>query len=174
MKTALNYIFGILLIISLIAVGILSYQNYQYRITPPEKISIHDTTIIKKDSIIEKVKWKTKFDTIIDFQYKDTIIHDTIQIPIEHKVSEFNLKKDSFELKQKIHHSGFYSVIDSVECSYSFNYEVKPPKPKKFGWCVTFGPSVTYGVNFNTGNKTFDYGPSLGISVVIGPSYIIK
>lgn len=172
MKKIVNWVIGILLLVALITNGLQFY--YLSKKSAPEVIKVTDTLIIKKDSIIEKVKWKTKFDTIIDLQYKDTIIHDTIEIPIEHKVSEFNLKKDSFELKQKIHHSGFHSVIDSVECSYTFNYEISKPKPKKFGWCVTFGPSVTYGVNFNTGNKTFDYGPSLGVSVVIGPSYIIK
>ena len=133
-----------------------------------------DTVTIKQDSIITKTKWKTKFDTIIDVQYKDTILHDTIYMPIEHKVSEFELKKDSFELKQKIHHSGWHSNIDSVECSYSLNYEIMKPKPKKFGWCITFGPSINYGITLDTQNKTWCTGPSAGFSVVIGPSYIIK
>ena len=133
-----------------------------------------DTVTIKQDSIITKTKWKTKFDTIIDVQYKDTILHDTIYMPIEHKVSEFELKKDSFELKQKIHHSGWHTNIDSVECSYSLNYEIMKPKPKKFGWCITFGPSINYGITLDTQNKTWCTGPSAGFSVVIGPSYIIK
>ena len=139
-----------------------------------ECVYVSDTVTIKKDSIITKTKWKTKFDTIIDVQYKDTILHDTIYMPIEHKVSEFELKKDSFELKQKIHHSGWHSNIDSVECSYSLNYEIMKPKPKKFGWCITFGPSINYGITLDMQNKTWTNGPSAGFSIVIGPSYIIK
>ena len=172
MKKAVNWIVGILLLVALILNGLQFYQLSQK--SAPEVIKVTDTMVIKKDSIIEKIKYKTKFDTIIDLQYKDTIIHDTIQIPIEHKVSEFNLKKDSFELKQKIHHSGFHSVIDSIECSYTFNYEVTKPKPKKFGfvWYIGIGPSG--GVNFNVNNRTFDYGPSFGIQGGVGIGGYIK
>lgn len=173
-KKVLNYIIGILFILSLIMNGILGCQNYRYRNTPPEKIEIHDTVTIHTDSIITKTKWKTHFDTITEIQYKDTIIHDTIRIPVEHKVSEFELKKDSFELKQKIYHSGWHSNIDSIKLDYNWNYEITKPKPKKFGWCITFGPSVNFGINLDMHNNTFNYGPSAGFSVTIGPSYIIK
>jgi len=65
----------------------------------PECVYVSDTVTIKQDSIITKTKWKTHFDTITEIHYKDTILYDTIYMPIEHKVSEFELKKDSFELK---------------------------------------------------------------------------
>ena len=169
---ALNWIIGVLLLVSLIFNGLQFY--YLKHLSVPECVYVSDTVTIKQDSIITKTKWKTKFDTIIDVQYKDTILHDTIYMPIEHKVSEFELKKDSFELKQKIHHSGWHSNIDSVECSYSLNYEIMKPKPKKFGWCITFGPSINYGITLDTQNKTWCTGPSAGFSIVIGPSYIIK
>lgn len=169
---ALNWIIGILLLVSLIFNGLQFY--YIRHLDAPECVYVSDTVTIHTDSIITKTKWKTKFDTIIDVQYKDTILHDTIYMPIEHKVSEFELKKDSFELKQKIHHSGWHTNIDSVECSYTLNYEIMKPKPKKFGWCITFGPSVNFGINLDIPNKTFNYGPSAGFSVTIGPSYIIK
>ena len=174
MKTALNYIFGILLIISLIAVGILSYQNYRYRTTPPEVISVHDTTIIKKDSIITKTLYKTKWDTIKDIHYKDTILHDTIYLEMEHKLDSFSVQKDSLRINGNIWHSGFKSSIDSVRLDYSFNYTVKPPKQKKIGfvWYVGIGPSG--GVNFNLNNRTFDYGPSFGIQAGIGIGGYVK
>ena len=169
---ALNWIIGVLLLVSLIFNGLQFYQLKH--LDAPECVYLTDTVTIKQDSIITKTKWKTKFDTIIDVQYKDTILHDTIYMPIEHKVSEFELKKDSFELKQKIHHSGWHSNIDSVECSYTLNYEIMKPKPKKFGWCITFGPSINYGITLDVQNKTWSNGPSAGFSIVIGPSYIIK
>ena len=168
----INWIVGISLLVSLILNGLQFYLLKQQN--APECILVTDTVVIKQDSIIEKVKWKTKFDTIIDLQYKDTIIHDTIQIPIEHKVSEFNLKKDSFELKQKIHHSGFHSVVDSIECNYTFNYEVTKPKPKKIGFVWYIGLGVGGGANINVNNRTFDYGPNFGLQGGVGIGGYIK
>jgi hypothetical protein len=138
----------------------------------PECVYLTDTVTIKQDSIITKTKWKTKFDTIIDVQYKDTILHDTIYMPIEHKVSEFELKKDSFELKQKIHHSGWHTNIDSVECSYTLNYEIMKPKPKKIGLIWNIGLYAGYGINFNNGQYYFS--PEVGVGASIGLGGFIK
>ena len=173
-KKVLNYIIGILFILSLITIGILGYQNYGYRTTPPEKIEIHDTFTIHKDSIHEKILYKTKFDTILDVHYKDTIIYDTIYLDIEHNQSNFSIKKDSLTINETIWHSGFHSTIDSVKLDYNWNYEITKPKPKKFGWCITIGPSINYGITLDTQNITWTHGPSAGFSIVIGPSYIIK
>lgn len=170
MKKYINIIIGVILLLSIC----LNVRFCRSAGSDPITINIHDTITITKDSIITKTLYKTKYDTIIEHHYKDTIIYDTVQIPIEHNISEFTINNDSLTINQKIHHSGFMSTIDSIEMSYNFNYSVEKPKPKKFGWCVTVGPSVSYGVNFNTSSKTFDYGPSLGVSVVIGPSFIIK
>ena len=136
--------------------------------------------IIKKDSLVEKLKYITKFDTIIDVQYIDTTKHDTvtikdtIQIPIEHKVDSFTLKKDSLTVTEKIHHSGFHSEIDSVEFTYDWKYTLPEPKKKKFGfvWYIGIGPSG--GVNFNIKDRTFDYGPSFGLQGGIGIGGYIK
>lgn len=171
-KKALNIVFGILFLVSLIFNG---YSFYQLRhLDAPGTIYLHDTVTITKDSIITKTKYKSVFDTIREIQYKDTIIYDTIYLPIEHKQSEFSIKKDSLTINETIWHSGFHSTIDSIKLDYNWNYEMPKPKPKKFGWCITFGPSLNFGINLDMNNKTFNYGPSAGFSIVIGPSYIIK
>ena len=172
MKKTFNWIIGILLLVSLIF-NCIGFYYYSHPASP-EVIYLTDTITIPHDSIITKIKWKTKFDTIIDVQFKDSIIHDTVRLPIEHKVDSFTLHKDSLTVTEKIHHSGFHSNIDSVEFSYNLHYTVQPVKPKNFGWCLTVGPSISYGVNLNTTTKQFDYGPSLGVSIVVGPSWIIK
>lgn len=172
MKKAVNWIVGILLLVALILNGLQFYCLSKKSV--PEVIKMTDTLIIKKDSIIEKIKYVTEWDTIIDVQYKDTIIHDTVRLPIEHKVDSFSIKKDSLTINEKIHHSGFHSNIDSVELDYTLNYEIPQSKPKKFGWCITFGPSLSYDITLDTKNKTWSTGPSAGFSIVIGPSYIIK
>ena len=171
-KKVLNWIFAILLLVSLIFNG---YSFYQLRhLDAPEVIYLHDTVTIKKDSIITKTKWKTRFDTIKEIHYKDTILYDTIQVPIEHNQSDFSIKKDSLTINETIWHSGFHSSIDSVKLDYNWNYEIPKSKPKKFGWCITFGPSINYGITLDIQNKTWTHGPSAGFSIVIGPSYIIK
>lgn len=171
-KKVLNWIFGILLLGLLICSSLQFY--YIKHLDAPEPIKIHDTVTIHTDSIITKTKWKTRWDTITEIQYKDTVLHDTIYLPIEHNQSEFSIKKDSLTINETIWHSGFHSTIDSIKLDYNWNYEITKPKPKKFGWCITFGPSVNFGINLDMHNKTFNYGPSAGFSVTIGPSYIIK
>ena len=171
-KKALNIVFIILLLVSLIFNG---YSFYQLRhLDAPGTIYLHDTVTITKDCVITKTMQKTIFDTITEIRYKDTVLYDTIEIPVEHKVSEFNIEKDSLKITEKIYHSGFHSTIDSIKLDYNWNYEIPKQKPKKFGWSITFGPSINYGITLDTQNKTWTYGPSAGFSIVIGPSYIIK
>ena len=140
----------------------------------PECVYVSDTVTIHTDSIITKTKYKTRWDTITEIQYKDTVLYDTIYLPIEHNQSEFSIKKDSLTINETIWHSGFHSTIDSIKLDYNWNYEIPKPKPKKFGWCITFGPSINYGITLDMQNKTWTHGPSVGFSIVIGPSYIIK
>ena len=171
-KKVLNIVFGILLLVSLIFNG---YSFYQLRhLDAPECVYVSDTVTIHTDSIITKTKWKTKFDTITEIQYKDTVLYDTIYLPIEHNQSEFSIKKDSLTINETIWHSGFHSSIDSIKLDYNWNYELPKPKSKKIGIVWFVGPTVTGGVNFNANNKTFDYGPSVGISVGVGIGGIIK
>ena len=171
-KKALNIVFAILFLVSLIFNG---YSFYQLKhLDAPGTIYLHDTVTIHTDSIHEKVVYKTNFDTITEIQYKDTVLYDTIEIPIEQKVSEFKIEKDSLKITQQIYHSGFHSTIDSIKLDYNWNYEIPKQKPKKFGWSITFGPSINYGITLDTQNKTWTYGPSAGFSIVIGPSFIIK
>ena len=171
-KTALNIVFGILFLVSLIFNG---YSFYQLRhLDAPGTIYLHDTVTITKDCVITKTMWKTNLDTIVEIQYKDTVLYDTIYLPIEHNQSEFSIKKDSLTINETIWHSGFHSTIDSIKLDYNWNYEIPKPKPKKIGIVWFIGPTVTGGVNFNANNKTFDYGPSVGISVGVGIGGIIK
>ena len=169
---AINWIIGILLLVSLICNGLQFYCLKHQSV--PEAIYLHDTVTITKDRVITKTKYKSVFDTITKIQYKDTVLYDTIYLPIEHHQSEFFIKKDSLTINETIWHSGFNSTIDSIKLDYNWNYEIPKPKPKKFGWSITFGPSINYGITLDTQNKTWTHGPSAGFSIVIGPSFIIK
>ena len=169
-KKALNIVFGILFLVSLIFNG---YSFYQLRhLDAPGTIYLHDTVTITKDSIITKTKWKTNFDTIVKIQYKDTVLYDTIYLPIEHHQSEFSIKKDSLTINETIWHSGFHSTIDSIKLDYNWNYEIPKQKPKKIGIVWNIGPYIGYGINFNNGQYYFS--PEVGVGVSIGIGGIIK
>ena len=133
---------------------------------------MHDTVTITKDCVITKTKYKTIFDTITEIQYKDTVLYDTIYLPIEHKQSVFSIKKDSLTINETIWHSGFHSTIDSIKLDYNWNYEIPKPKPKKIGIVWNIGPYIGYGINFNNGQYYFS--PEVGVGVSIGIGGIIK
>ena len=169
-KKALNIVFGILFLVSLIFNG---YSLYQLRhLDAPGTIYLHDTVTIHTDSIITKTKYKTIFDTITEIQYKDTVLYDTIYLPIEHNQSEFSIKKDSLTINETIWHSGFHSTIDSIKLDYNWNYEIPKQKPKKIGLVFNIGPYIGYGINFNNGQYYFS--PEVGVGVSIGFGGIIK
>ena len=125
MKT-LNWIFGIILLCSLILNGILIYKQANQSV--PERIEIHDSIFLTKDSIVTKTIYETFIDTFVvhDIVYMDSVIKvtDTIRVPIEHKVSEFNIEKDSLMLNERIWHSGYRTTIDSIAVDYSLNYSI--------------------------------------------------
>ena len=169
-KKALNWVFGILFLVSLIFNG---YSFYQLRhLDAPGTIYLHDTVTISKDCVITKTMQKTVFDTITEIQYKDTVLYDTIYLPIEHNQSEFSIKKDSLTINETIWHSGFHSTIDSIKLDYNWNYEIPKPKPKKIGLVFNIGPYIGYGLNFNNGQYYFS--PEVGVGVSIGIGGIIK
>ena len=169
-KKTLNIVFGILFLVSLIFNG---YSFYQLRhLDAPGTIYLHDTVTITKDFVITKTMWKTNFDTIVEIQYKDTIIYDTIYLPIEHHQSEFSIQKDSLTINETIWHSGFHSTIDSIKLDYNWNYEIPKQKPKKIGIVWNIGPYIGYGINFNNGQYYFS--PEVGVGVSIGIGGIIK
>ena len=169
-KKVLNTVFGILFLVSLIFNG---YSFYQLRhVDAPGTIYLHDTVTIHTDSIITKTKYKSVFDTITEIQYKDTVLYDTIYLPIEHNQSEFSIKKDSLTINETIWHSGFHSTIDSIKLDYNWNYEIPKSKPKKIGLVWNIGPYIGYGINFNNGQYYFS--PEVGVGVSIGIGGIIK
>lgn len=167
---AINWIIGILLLVSLICNGLQFYCLMHQSV--PECVYLHDTVTITKDSIITKTKYKSVFDTITEIQYKDTVIHDTVRIPIEHNQSEFSIKKDSLTINETIWHSGFHSTIDSIKLDYNLNYEITKPKPKKIGLVWNIGLYAGYGINFNNGQYYFS--PEVGVGASIGFGGIIK
>lgn len=170
MKKVLNWIFGILILVMLFICGLQFY--YLHNQSAPECIYLHDTIVLHKDSIIEKIKYKTLFDTIIDLQVKDSLIHDTVRLQIESKVSEFTIRKDSLTINEKISYHGYKTEIDSIELNYEWQYTVQPKKQKKIGIVWNVGVYTGYGINFNNGQYYFS--PEVGIGGSIGIGGFVK
>lgn len=169
-KKVINWIIGILFLLSLICNGLQFYCLKQKSVT--EYVYLTDTVTIHTDSIITKTLYKSLHDTVIEIQLKDTIIFDTIYLPIEHQQSNFSIQKDSLTINETIWHSGFHSTIDSIKLDYNWNYEIAKPKPKKIGIVLNIGPYIGYGLNFNKGQYYFS--PEVGVGVSIGIGGIIK
>jgi len=106
----LNWIIGILFILSLIANTILGIclSNKKTDIIE-RKIEVHDTTTVVRDSIISHTvtKYVTNFDTLV-YIIKDTdTISIPIELPIEHKTYRDTINKDSIVYDIQIDYSGF-------------------------------------------------------------------
>ena len=169
----INFILGLLLIVALIFL-------FRSCNTPqkPVEIEVHDTLLITKHDTCWKdtVIYRTKWDTLLVVEKDSTKDSIKLELPIEHKQASFKKTQDSIDIEADIYYHGFKAEVDSTEIRYHFHWteQIPEPKKKKFGWCITVGPSVSYGINFDVKNQTFSHGPEIGVSVVIGPSYIIK
>ena len=173
-KNALNIVFGILLLVSLIFNGL---QFYQLRhLDAPEAIKIYqkDTILITKTDTCWKdnIIYKTKHDTLIF--YKHDSITDTIkiEIPVEHKKYSFKTEKVSMKIEGDIYYHGYKAEIDTTDIRYEYNFTKKLPKQRKINWVWTAGIYTGYGIGFNNGQYYFS--PEVGIGVSIGIGGIIK
>lgn len=166
-----NIIIAVLVFCVLVSLFFNSWQFYQHThldMTEPIYITQTDTfTIYGTDTIIkEKIKYVTKYDTITtrDIAINDTVyqITDTLEIPIEHKESEYSITNDSLKLHQTIYYQGFHTKIDSIQTDYEFNYTIQPPKQKqrKFHIALTAGMYCGYDLV----DKGVYCGPGAGIS----------
>lgn len=140
-----------------------------------------DTVFKTKTEIQEKTKIKyiTKRDTFYVVQNVDSNKTDTVylkDLPIEHKkYNDTIILQDSAQIKVDIDYSGFNANIDSLNLELqSYNQIQTITKPaKRFGWDLTIGPSVGYGVCFSNGGK-YTHGPFIGVTLTIGPSFRIS
>ena len=167
----LNFILGTLLVVSLIFL-------FRSCNASPDVIQIvqKDTITITKDSIVEKIKWRTHYDTV----FVDTIIHDTdtfeirdtLHIPIDYKEASFKTSKDSIDIEAKIQYHGFQAEIDTVQIGYNFHWTEEVKKKKKVQLTWTIGPAIGYGFGLN--GNTIVGTPYLGIGATIGFGNVIE
>lgn len=141
-----------------------------------EYITVHDTTYIPQERIVEKTT--TKYVTLVD-TFLVTVPGDTvyIDIPIEHKEYRDTIKTDSTSVDLKINYHGWNSDIDSIRLNYTFNSEreVIVKEPKRFGWSICAGPYIGYGINLTPTNPMqVNHGFEVGIGVMLGIDYRIK
>lgn len=173
-KKIINYLISVFVGFALgVLVNIPSCQKQ-----PEVKIEyIKTTDTITKTEVQIKEKTQIKYIDRLDTCYV-TVGGDTVYIkdlPIEHK--EYNdtlCMSDSVKANINILYSGYNAKIDSFNLTLDNYKEVRTitAPAKKFGWDVTIGPSIGYGIAPTT--TGFKHGMYFGASIVIGPSFRIS
>lgn len=133
----------------------------------PEPIIIRDT--ITTTEFVDKIKYVNHYDTAFITSFDTIYNNDTltftdtlkVEIPIEHKESSFEIKKDSFEATGTIHYHGFRACVDSVDIDYKFTYV--PQVEKKRKWHISL--SAGYYTGYNLVDRQIYSGPGAGISI---------
>jgi len=125
-------------------------------------INTTDTITIIKDSI----------------RYKDRVVLDTIIIRDTFLIREQRTYEDEYST---VYISGVDPQLDSIKHyiprdTVIVNKEttITQTKLKRNGWAITVGPYIGYGGFYNQQNNTLGFGPSVGLSVSVGYSYIFK
>lgn len=141
-----------------------------------EYVKIHDTIVKTEYQIQEKTKIKyiDRIDTFYVTTEGDSI--ELKDLPIEHKEYNDTILQDSVKATVNVLYSGYNAKIDSFNLyleSYNKNTVITKNKTKRFGWDVTIGPSIGYGVTFGP-HGTYQNGFNFGINLVIGPSFRIS
>ena len=164
----------ILIIFICLLLGFLVGCGVVYHLTKKspqiERIIVNDT--ITQTQIVEKTKLKyiTKFDTIIQTQIDSIIYYDTLYLPIEHKCYSDSFITDTTKLNLQIDYSGFKSSIDTViyKLSYNPNNALKSKKNGKWGQSIHLGVYAGYGLDIQTQPK---FSPSVGVCISYGFGY---
>lgn len=157
-------IITILIIIAIVSLFFNGWQFYQRTQVPLSGDVLHITDTIYVDNIRiqekTKLKYITKFDTIKEIQVKDSIIHDSISLPISHYNYKDTLKNDSLTSYISIDYSGFHSQINNLELVNDLHYTIPQKKPRKFHIALSAG----YYTGYNLIDRKLYSGPGAGIS----------
>ena len=171
MEKVLNWIIGILFILSLIANIILGIclSNKKTDIIE-RKIEVHDTTTVVRDSIISHTvtKYVTNFDTLV-YIIKDTdSLEVPIELPIEHKTYRDTINKDSIVYDIQVDYSGYKPSLDLIKLDSKYvKEETIITKPKHWRQFIGVGVQVGYGVTIP--QPKFE--PYVGVGITYGFGY---
>lgn len=168
-----NILIIILVLVSCFLAGYIIYQ-VKNPVSPEEtKITLHDTitltNTVHDTLIVEKVRYKTKYDTVFtrNINIDDSVyqVTDTLSFDVEHKEASFSITDDSLTIKTLVFYQGINTKIDSVQTVYDFNYTVKQPvqKQRRFNISLTAG----YYTGYNLIDNKIYSGPGAGISIGI-------
>lgn len=138
-----------------------------------DTISIHDTLRIKEhtkprevvrhDTIwLEKVDSSENAHTTTDAEYA--------LVPITQSEYRDTFATDSTRAEVAVIFSGYNARIDSIGINYQATIQpVVYEKESGWGWSITVGPYVGYGVTINNGRVLA--GPEIGLGVHFGIGY---
>lgn len=165
----------IIMVVTLAVLLLVSLGGNYYQYThPPYKVEVVekvDTFTVYKDRIVEKTVYKpqTVYDTTYVYETETDTIEVPIEIPIDHKVYTDVFRQGNDSVEVSVGYSGFKAEIDSLTVIPHYQTTIIKPE-KKWGWTVTGGLGVNYGLNPITGKME----PTVGLGIVVGLGYKIK
>lgn len=168
MSEKTHIIIEVVMAVLIVVLSLLLFRSCGSETEPSIETKIDTFYIRKTDTLlVEKPKWK------------DRIVLDTIYIPSDTiLIKEQKVYEDTLST---IWVSGINPLVDSIRYyiprdTVIINKEttITKTKLKRNGWAITVGPYIGYGGFYNQQNNTLGFGPSVGLSVSVGYSYIFK
>jgi len=138
-----------------------------------DSILVHDTAyIIKHTTPKEVVRVDTCWLPAVDSSQHNVDSTSMVQVEVPITAYEYHdtIKTDSSSIEMGVYFSGYKAKIDSTSLKYHF--EVQPQiveKESGWGWSVTVGPYVGYGITISNGQVLA--GPEIGLGVQLGIGY---
>lgn len=169
MNEKTHIIIEVVMAILIIVLSLLLGRSCKGGETEPSIETKIDTFYIRKTDtlLIEKPKWKDRI--VLDTIY---IPSDTILIKVQ-KVYEDTLSTIWVSgVEPQLDSVRYYIPRDTVVIENTTT--ITQTKLKRNGWSITVGPYIGYGGFYNQQNNTLGFGPSVGLSVSVGYSYIFK
>lgn len=172
----LNLIIGILFILSIgLNIYFFIFDNKQEEKT--KIVEKWNTDTIKIDSIqikeIEKIKYKTKYDTIVKYKVDTVIDSILVEIPIYQHTFDSTIVKNDIITNLQVGYSGYKSQIDYISLDSRIkNIESTTTitKKKRINQGLNLGLGIGYGFVPN-GNNQFLLKPYIGFSVNYGLNF---
>lgn len=132
-----------------------------------DTITLHDTTYLAGKTRVLSVRdtiYLTKWDTV------EHTVDTTKMLVYQTKQFRDTLKTDSSNIELGVTYSGYDTKIDSIDLKYKFTIQpVVVEKESGWGWSITVGPYLGYGMSVANGQVLA--GPQVGIGVQVGLGY---
>lgn len=136
--------------------------------------TVHDTTVIVKDSIQKHtvIKDVLLYDTIIQTIVDTDTIYIPIDLPITYKTYTNKLCNNNIEYDVTINYSGYKSEIEDVTIQSKYLKEnITNIKQNPWRQTISIGVQIGCGMQLTPQQSIYSFGPYIGIGIQYGFGY---